>query len=140
MFLKPSILTGILAFLVLPSSNSHHSSKSISHYFTYNSILPHTNTHTHTHTHIGQITVVGPDAPSVQQAREMLELFTETFELKAHQIEYLSHDYSMLGELSLPCCNLHFTINLAEQHLNDFIFPPQFCFYFFSMHMDGAVT
>lgn len=46
----------------------------------------------------GQITVVGPDATSVQQAREMLELFTETFELKTHQIEYLSHDYSMLGE------------------------------------------
>ena len=53
---------------------------------------------------VGQITVVGPDAPYVQQAREMLELFTETFELKTHQIEYLSHDYSMLGEGAISAC------------------------------------
>ena len=47
----------------------------------------------------GHITVVGPDAASVQMAREMLELFTETHELKPHQIDFLSHDYGMLSKL-----------------------------------------
>lgn len=47
---------------------------------------------------LGHITVVGPDAASVQQARELLELFTENHELKPHQIDYLSRDYGMLGE------------------------------------------
>jgi hypothetical protein len=44
--------------------------------------------------------VVGPDAASVQMAREMLELFTETHELKPHQIDFLSHDYGMLSKYS----------------------------------------
>ena len=50
------------------------------------------------HNSLGHITVVGPDAASVQQARELLELFTENHELKPHQIDYLSRDYGMLGE------------------------------------------
>ena len=47
---------------------------------------------------LGHITVVGPNAESVQKARELLELFTENHELKVHQIDYLSRDYGMLGK------------------------------------------
>ena len=47
---------------------------------------------------VGHITVVGPDATSVQQARELLELFTENHELKPIQIDYLTKDIGMLGK------------------------------------------
>ena len=47
----------------------------------------------------GRITVVGPDAQSVQAAREALELFEERHVLKVHQIEYLSRDFSMLEDI-----------------------------------------
>ena len=43
--------------------------------------------------------MVGPDAPSVQAAREALELFEERHVLKVHQIEYLSRDFSMLEDI-----------------------------------------
>lgn len=95
--LHPTYFYKILTSPVFLSPDYQDSPTPFSQYFTHHFIL----SHTHNHTHTGQITVVGPDAPSVQQAREMLELFTETFELKTHQIEYLSHDYSMLGEFSL---------------------------------------
>ena len=43
--------------------------------------------------------MVGPDAQSVQAAREALELFEERHVLKIHQIEYLSRDFSMLEDI-----------------------------------------
>jgi hypothetical protein len=38
----------------------------------------------------GKITVTGPDATSVQKAREMLELIEHAFDLKREQIDYLA--------------------------------------------------
>ena len=56
-------------------------------------------THHHPSGKTGRITVVGPDAQSVQAAREALELFEERHVLKIHQIEYLSRDFSMLEDI-----------------------------------------
>ena len=58
--------------------------------------------------------MVGPDAASVQMAREMLELFTETHELKPHQIEYLSHDYGMLSTYTIITPLLPFSFLLSN--------------------------
>ena len=42
----------------------------------------------------GRITIAGPDSSSVQRAREMLELFEDSFELEPKHAQWLNDKFN----------------------------------------------